>query len=71
VRLRSVLYAVAIVFAAAVFFVLVGLGAIVFLAQRNCGAPFGYYGCETPVADEPADGDHTDHVARARDPRRR
>ena len=34
-RLRSVLYAVAIVFAAAWFFVLVGLGAIVFLAAAK------------------------------------
>ena len=62
--LRSALYALAFVFATAVVFILVSLAAIFFLAGRNCGASFGYYGCASPSATTPADDD-VDQVARA------
>ena len=67
--LRSALYALAFVFATAVVFILVSFAAIFFLAERNCGASFGYYGCASPSATTPADDD-VDQVARAGEDRR-
>jgi hypothetical protein len=47
--LRFVLYAVALLLAGLFLLMVVGLGAVVFLADRECGPAFGYYGCKAPT----------------------
>jgi hypothetical protein len=46
---RSGLYALAFLLTGAFLFISVMLCSIAFLAARNCGPAFGYFGCETPV----------------------
>jgi hypothetical protein len=46
---RFVLYAMALLLAGLFLLMVVGLGAVVFLADRDCGPAFSYYGCKTPT----------------------
>jgi hypothetical protein len=54
--------AVAAMLAGVILFAVVSVGAIVFLADWHCGAAFGYYGCESPTANNRTE---VDPVARA------
>lgn len=56
-NLQSILYALALLLSGTILLIVAGLGAIVFLANRDCGPSFGYLGCETPTAKVNTRGD--------------
>jgi hypothetical protein len=47
---RTCIFALAFLLAAAILLVCACLGAIVFLFDGHCGPAFGYYGCDIPTA---------------------
>jgi len=50
-NVRTHLRALAFILAGAILSVIVGLGAVVFMASGDCGSDFSYYGYKTPIAD--------------------
>jgi hypothetical protein len=67
VTLRSGLCALAFLLAGAILIIFAGLCAVVFLADRDCGPTFGYYGCPTPTASISKEDSRTqEEIARVR-----